>query len=220
MKLIMFDFDGTLVDSRKLIIESHRIIFAAFGLPLPSEERSLALIGKSLEIVLAELAGPDAPVQGMVAAYGRLLPELRASATFAEVPFDGMHALLIELADRPDVVLGIATGHVEMAIAPALERFGWRDFFRTVQTADMAPSKPHPGMLLQALEATGATPEQAVFIGDTSFDMEMACAAGIDAIGVTWGYHGAERLMASGARRVVRTSTELRECILGDVACQ
>jgi phosphoglycolate phosphatase len=218
MKLIVFDFDGTLVDSRRLIIESHRVIFAEFGLPLPSEERSLALIGKSLEIVLAELAGPEAPVQGMAAAYGRLLPQLRASAAFAEAPFDGMHALLIELAARPDIVLGIATGHVAMAVMPALERFGWRDFFATIQTADMAPSKPHPGMLLQALRATGVTPEDAVFIGDTSFDMEMARAARFDAIGVAWGYHPAERLTASGARRIVRTSAELRACFLSEGA--
>src|SRR5438270_12881737 len=87
VKLIVFDFDGTPVDSRKLIIESHRIVFGEFGLALPSEDDSLSLIGMSLELVLAQLAGPGAPVEKMVAAYRRLLPLLRADVALAETPF-------------------------------------------------------------------------------------------------------------------------------------
>ena len=85
--------------------------------------------------------------------------------------------------------------------------------FRTIQAADMAPSKPHPGMLLQALAATGVTPENAIFIGDTTFDMEMAQAAQLRSIGVGWGYHQTERLIAAGAHRVAQTVDELRSCI-------
>jgi phosphoglycolate phosphatase len=86
-------------------------------------------------------------------------------------------------------------------------------FFRTIQAADTAPSKPHPGMLLQALAATGATPENAIFIGDTTFDMEMAQAARLRSIGVSWGYHQADRLVAAGAHRIAKTLDELRSCI-------
>jgi len=74
----------------------------------------------------------------------------------------------------------------------------------------MAPSKPDPTMLLQALEATGTTPKNAIFIGDTTFDMEMALAARLRPIGVAWGYHGAERLMAAGAHDVARGVDDLR----------
>jgi phosphoglycolate phosphatase len=97
MKLVIFDFDGTLVDSRKLIVESHRVIFGEFGFSLPSEDESLSLIGMSLELVLSQLAGPDAPVEEMVAAYQRVLPLLRADAAFAEVPFGGAADLLAAL---------------------------------------------------------------------------------------------------------------------------
>src|SRR6185312_13306697 len=89
VKLIIFDFDGTLVDSRSLILESHRMVFSQFCLPLPLPNESLALVGKTLDVVLAQLAGPTAPIRDMVKAYDLLLPRLRADAAFAEAPFDG-----------------------------------------------------------------------------------------------------------------------------------
>ena len=213
MKLIIFDFDGTLVDSRSLILESHRIVFAEFRLPAPSPADSLALVGKSLDVILTQLAGPTAPVFEMVRAYDLLLPQLRADPAFAEKPFDGVAELLRELSSTTNTVLGIATGHRSDTIAPALDALQWNGFFRTIQAADMAPSKPHPGMLLQALAATGATPENAIFIGDTTFDIEMARAAQLRSIGVGWGYHQPEQLMAAGAHRVAKAVDELRSCI-------
>jgi phosphoglycolate phosphatase len=213
LKLIIFDFDGTLVDSRSLILESHRIVFAEFRLPAPSPADSLALVGKSLDVILTQLAGPTAPVLEMVRAYDLLLPQLRADPAFAEKPFDGVAELLRELSSTTNTVLGIATGHRSDTIAPALDALQWNGFFRTIQAADMAPSKPHPGMLLQALAATGATPENAIFIGDTTFDIEMARAAQLRSIGVGWGYHQPEQLMAAGAHRVAKAVDELRSCI-------
>jgi phosphoglycolate phosphatase len=207
--LIIFDFDGTLVDSRKLIWEAHRIVFAEFGLAGPSREQSLSLIGMSLELVLEQLAGADAPIAQMTMAYQRVLPMLREDTAFADAPFDGAAELLAALAARSDTMLALATGHVSHAIEPVLAKFGWRMFFRSIQTADRAPSKPHPAMLLQALSETSAAKEAAVMIGDTVFDMEMARAAGIEGIGVAWGYHDAERLREAGAARVAADMAEL-----------
>jgi phosphoglycolate phosphatase len=218
VKLIIFDFDGTLVDSRKLIIESHRIVFGEFGLALPSEDDSLSLIGMSLELVLAQLAGPGAPVEKMVAAYRRLLPLLRADVGFAEMPFSGAADLLAALAGHREVHLGIASGHTSHAIGPALERFGWHGYFRTVQTADKAPSKPHPGMLLQALGEAGVDAGDAIMIGDTAFDMEMANAAGVCAVAVSWGYHRAGRLQDAGASRIFNDMGELPDYLFESIA--
>jgi phosphoglycolate phosphatase len=211
VKLFIFDFDGTLVDSRSLILESHRIVFAEFRLPPPLPADSLALVGKTLDLILAQLAGSTAPIGDMVKAYDLLLPRLRADPALAERPFDGIADLLRELSAAPNAVLGLATGHTSVTVAPALAALQWRDFFRTIQAADMAPSKPHPAMLLQALEATGVKPEDALFIGDTTYDMEMARAAKVPSIGVAWGYHAAERLTAAGAHRVASTVDELRD---------
>lgn len=213
MKLVIFDFDGTLVDSRSLILESHRIVFAEFRLPVPAPAHSLALVGKSLNVILAELAGPAAPIFEMVRAYDLLLPQLRADPAFAERPFDGVGDLLHELSSTTDTVLGLATGHRSDTVAPALRALRWNEFFRTIQAADMAPSKPHPAMLLQALAATGVEAKDAIFIGDTTFDMQMAHAAGLLSIGVSWGYHQPERLLEAGADCVVQTVAELRSSI-------
>jgi phosphoglycolate phosphatase len=214
VKLIIFDFDGTLVDSRALILESHRIVFSEFRLPLPLPTDSLALVGKTLDLILAQLAGPTAPIRDMVKAYDLLLPQLRADPAFAERPFDGIAGLLRELSSTANTLLGLATGHTSVTVAPALAALQWRDFFRTIQAADMAPSKPHPAMLFQALEATGVDPEDAVFIGDTTYDMEMARAAKVRSMGVAWGYHKAEMLAAAGAYRVAATVDELRGWLL------
>jgi phosphoglycolate phosphatase len=217
VKLVVFDFDGTLVDSRALILECHRLVFSEFCLALPPPQDSLALIGRSLELVLAQLAGPEAPIGEMVKAYGRVLPQLRADPAFAERPFDGIGDLLRDLMQAPNTALGIATAHTLAAVGPALEGLGWHGIFRTIQTADVAPSKPHPGMLLQALAATGANADNAVFIRDTTFDMAMARAAKFRSIGVGWGYHAPEQLVAAGACEVAYDIGGLRKQILNIV---
>ncbi len=209
MKLIIFDFDGTLVDSRSLILESHRLVFSEFRLPLPAPAECLSLVGKTLDLILAQLVGPEAPIRDMVRAYDLLLPRLRADPQFAEKPFDGIAELLRDLSSAPNTMLGMATGHTSLTLAPALAALQWREFFRTIQAADMAPSKPHPAMLLQALEATGVPPEDAIFVGDTTYDMEMARAAKVRAMGVGWGYHSTEQLVAAGAQVVASTVEEL-----------
>ena len=103
------------------------------------------------------------------------------------------------LLRRHGWTLGIATGKSDRGLAGLLDTHGLGQSFATLQTSDRHPSKPHPAMLEAALLEAGAMPEEAVMIGDTSFDMAMARAAGVRAIGVAWGYHGAEELLAAKA---------------------
>lgn len=121
---------------------------------------------------------------------------------------------------RGDTVLGIATGKSKRGVARLLQREGWHADFRTIQTADDHPSKPHPSMLLQAMIETDVKPEATVMVGDTSFDMEMALSARVGAVDVGWGYHAADRLAAAGAHAIVREGADLLSAIEAQLAKQ
>ena len=106
-------------------------------------------------------------------------------------------------------LLGIATGKSDRGLAHILDRHGLTGLFVTLQTADRHPSKPYPAMALAALAEAGVAPAQAAMIGDTSYDMQMARAAGVRAIGVGWGYHPPAELIAAGAHVVATRPGEL-----------
>ncbi len=105
--------------------------------------------------------------------------------------------------------LGIATGNTRRGVARLLDSFGWQGVFDTIQTADDAPSKPHPGMILNAMAATGAAPDDTVMIGDSSFDMGMARAASVLPVGVSWGFQPVAALTEAGAGPIVHSYAEL-----------
>ena len=209
MFLVVFDVDGTLVDSQDLVVAAQRETFLAHGLEPPGRERALSIVGLSLPQafrVLADEAIADSLAEGYRRAFGRL----RADPGWREPLFPGAAELLAELARRPDVALGIATGKSRRGVAHLLEREGWQGVFATIKTADDAPSKPHPAMLEQALAKTGVAPGCAAMVGDSTFDMVMARAAGLRPIAVSWGYHRPDALREAGAETIVESYADLR----------
>lgn len=212
MRLILFDCDGTLVDSQHLILESMREAFAAVGLAAPADDRIRGIIGLSLPDAFAHLATGDEPrypVTHLVSAYKAAFFTARARPGFSEPLFPGIREMLDGLLAHEDWLLGVATGKSRRGLLSVLDHHGLRDRFITLQTADDAPSKPHPGMVLRALEETGLDPSQAILVGDTSFDMLMARSAGVASLGVAWGYHSVEVLKDAGAGSLVHESSEL-----------
>jgi phosphoglycolate phosphatase len=198
-QLVVFDVDGTLVDSQDVIVEAQRRTFEAHGLAVPDRARALSIVGLSLPEAFTVLAGPQAPVDELVATYKRVFRDMRLEAAFTEPLYPGVAAMFDTLATRPEITLAIATGKSRRGVDHMLERHGLVGRFATIQTADDAPSKPHPGMLLQAMEATGAHPERTVMVGDSTYDMRMSRAAGVTALGVAWGYHAPALLREAGA---------------------
>jgi phosphoglycolate phosphatase len=205
LKLLIFDCDGTLVDSQHKICAAMHEAYSAHGLPAPARARLLSVVGLSLtEAFTALREGAEGyPVQSLVDRYRAASSAMRASQTAWEPLFPGARQAIESLAAHPDVVLGIATGKSRRGVDAVLGAHGLRDHFATIQTADRAPSKPHPGMVLQAMEEIGASAGDTVVIGDSTYDMAMAKAAGAWPLGVTWGYHPPQALLDAGAKIIL-----------------
>ncbi|MBN9440829.1 HAD-IA family hydrolase [Bosea sp. (in: a-proteobacteria)] len=207
MNLVIFDLDGTLINSEAIILEAQFETFARCGLTHPGREAGLGIVGLSLDIALMRLAGLERPDDVLTETYRQVFNGMRHQAEsdpkLAEPLFPGVAEMLAALAQRPDTVLGIATGKSRRGADYIIERHGWRDLFATTQTADDAASKPHPEMILRAMRETGARPEATLMIGDSNFDMEMAVAAGVAPVAVSWGFQSVPALKAAGAAHVI-----------------
>jgi phosphoglycolate phosphatase len=199
-RLAVFDCDGTLVDSQATICLAMERGFAACGLAAPGDAATRGIIGLSLTEAMAVLHPQGSAEQHEVLsqAYKDAFFALRAAGLADEPLYDGIAAAIEDL-DRRGWLLGVATGKSDRGLKHILEHHGLHPRFVTLQTADRHPSKPHPSMLEQAMADAGAVPQTTAMIGDTSFDMAMAKAAGCAAIGVSWGYHNERELLESGA---------------------
>jgi phosphoglycolate phosphatase len=212
LRLVVFDIDGTLVDSAALIHAGFAGAFATLGRPLPERREIFARVGLSLHEAMAGLLPGATPTElaRAVEAYKRAYVALRAERAEGGVPlFPGAREAIAALAARPEVLIGAATGMARRGLDHALSANRLEPFFVTRQSADIHPSKPNPAMLNAALAETGVAPGHAVMVGDTTYDIEMAANAGVAAVGVSWGHHSPEALAAAGAARVIGDFAEL-----------
>ncbi len=197
LRLVIFDVDGTLVDSQAEIVASMSMAFATERLPMPERDSVLSIVGLSLTEAFAQLCPDvDQPRRDrLVEAYKDSFVSLRSDGQEIGPLFPGAREVLDLLAGQDETLLAVATGKSRRGLDKVLERHGLTGFFHSEQVADFHPSKPHPSMILTALNETGVAPQNAVMLGDTTFDMDMARAARVKKIGVSWGYHPAANLM-------------------------
>jgi phosphoglycolate phosphatase len=216
LKLAVFDCDGTLVDGQAAVCDAMEAAFRESGLPTPERAQVRRIVGLSLPQAVRALA-PDAPAEhqaAAVAAYKTAFRANREEGRLEEPLFEGLRELLTDL-HRSGWQLAVATGKSDRGLSACLTGHGIDHLFCSLQTSDRHPSKPHPAMLQAALAEAGARPHEAVMIGDTSFDMAMAGAAGVRAIGVAWGYHTADDLRTAGAEAVAESASELKGLLDG-----
>ncbi|MFC3031182.1 HAD-IA family hydrolase [Pseudoalteromonas fenneropenaei] len=192
-QLVIFDWDGTVMDSVDKIVNCLQMAAVSCGVAIPSAEVAKSIIGLSLDIAVATLFPNEQEKWSALAeAYKHQHKEVDTTPTplFADVrnTLTALKAAGIKLA--------VATGKNRAGLDRMLEKSATRAFFCTTRTADEAESKPHPQMLLDILAETGIAAADAVMVGDTKIDMQLARNAGIDAIGVTFGVDTADTLAA------------------------
>lgn len=209
--LVIFDWDGTIMDSTHSIVAAIQAAARDLGLRVPSVAQASWVIGLSLDEALHR-AVPDLTASQLPRFLERyrihyLLkdPELRT--------FEGITDMLDELKAQ-GVLMAVATGKSRIGLDRVLNGMNLGHYFDASRTADQTFSKPHPQMLQEILEELDVPADQAVMVGDTSHDIQMAQSAGMDSIAVTYGAHTAEELAASQPTLIARTPAQLQNFLL------
>ncbi len=212
--LIVFDCDGTLVDSQHAIVEAMSIAFRNHDIVPPTAQATRRTVGLPIGEAISRLLpdGEEGRLDDVVAHYKEAAYILRQQPEHEEPLYPGVTEVLESLLAK-GFQLGVATGKSRRGLQATLERHALSDHFVTLKTADDGPGKPNPDILQDAMSETGAAPETTVVIGDTTFDILMAVRARARAIGVAWGYHTPEELTATGAVHIAQSFTDLPSVI-------
>ena len=214
-RLAIWDVDGTLVDSRRVIQACMEAAFRQTGLPPPDYDRTRHIVGLGLHEGCAILAPPDigaVRLDALVDAYRNAFIAHRASADFHEPLYEGALETLDRLRSE-GWLMAVATGKSHRGLAALFATHPLKDYFDTVWCADDGPGKPSPFMVEQAMRALGCEPAQSLMIGDAVHDMAMGKAAGVRSLGVSWGFGEAPELISAGADEVHHNFATLAESV-------
>jgi phosphoglycolate phosphatase len=218
--LAIFDIDGTLVDSRRIISLSMDAAFKREGLPPPGYEVTRRIVGLSLEVAIDRIAPPGVEHEGVMRItqyYKDAFIAFRQDPATQSPLYDGAKDVLDNLRNA-GWEIGVATGKSRRGLDAVIERMQLAPYFDAHYCADDGPGKPHPFMVDANLKALSRRPEEAIMIGDTSFDIHMAQAASVATIGVDWGFHTPAELSASKADVIVSKMDDLNAELLAFAA--
>lgn len=205
-ELIIFDWDGTLMDSTGDWVGAFQQMIQEAGLPERTPAQLRELVGMGVADILARLF-PELDPGRVRKRLARCRPRYGAPRGRRAL-FAGARDALVEL-QAAGFTLAVATGKSRRGLDRALDENDCRGLFRLTRCADESAPKPAPNLIEDILLRTATAPAAALMVGDTEYDMAMAAAAGIDAIGVASGVHDAARLRRAGARAVITGVDEL-----------
>ncbi len=210
-ELLVFDWDGTLMDSAAAIVASLQAACRDLELPVPTEERARYIIGLGLNDAMSHVLPGLDPVH-----YPRVAERYRAHFLRRDVDttlFPGAADMVVEL-HAAGFLLAVATGKSRRGLQRALDATGLKPYFHTTRCADEGYTKPHPGMLQRLVEELGITHERTLMIGDTTHDMEMAQAAGVARLGAAYGAHAKDALLSYAPVACVDDIEGLRQWLM------
>jgi len=205
--LVVFDWDGTLVDSEHHIVSSIAYAAERTGLPVLAHDRVKGIIGLGMREALEALY-PDIDAAGVEAMRQHYSTAFFERETGKEQLFDGVIPVL-EALKESGVRLAVATGKSRRGLERALDSTGLRQYFELTRCADETHSKPHPLMLEQIADKTKVPIASSVMVGDTEYDMKMAHSIGMDSIGVSYGVHEIDRLSVFKPLTIIDHMSEL-----------
>jgi phosphoglycolate phosphatase len=211
---VVFDWDGTVMDSTHSIVEAIQGACADLGLPVPPAQEAAWVIGLSLESALYRcvptLTADQMPdfIESYRVRFLSRDPDIKL--------FDGITDLLSTLRSR-QISLGVATGKSRVGLDRVLAAKQLQGHFHVTRCADESFSKPHPAMLLEIMDELNLQPDQVLMVGDTSHDIQMATAAGVDSMAVTYGAHDTATLLQAEPTVMVSSVNEMRSWVLDRV---
>lgn len=208
-QLLVFDWDGTLADSTGFIVAVIQATARDLGWPEPEPDRVRSVIGLSLDEAIAR-AMPEASPQEVRRFAGAYRERYLAAPEGSARLYPGVADMLAQL-EAQGYWMAVATGKGRAGLDAALKASGISGHFLVTRSAEETRSKPHPAMLESILDETGLYPEQALMLGDTRFDLEMAANAGVSALGVLGGAHERKELERAGPAVILESLPELQD---------
>ena len=215
-KLVLFDYDGTIVDSAKMIVKGAIEAFRMCGLPDPDPNKVRENIGKPLAIALDAYSpeGYEVKPEMISNAYRKWYAEQGRLGLQDEPLFPGMFKLINDLKINKEFHIGVATNKSRIALNNGLKKHNLTNIFDITLTMDEAKAKPDPDMAIQAMSKLNIEKKSTIIVGDTINDIGLGVNAGINSIGVAWGYNSIEMLRNEGADFIIKDSEELFDTII------
>ena len=215
-KLVLFDYDGTIVDSAKMIVKGAIEAFRMCGLPDPDPNKVRENIGKPLATALDAYApkGYEVNPEMISNAYRKWYAEQGRLGLQDEPLFPGMFKLINDLKINKEFHIGVATNKSRIALNNGLKKHNLINIFDITLTMDEAKAKPDPDMAIQAMSMLNIEKKSTIIVGDTINDIGLGVNAGINSIGVAWGYNSIEMLRNEGADFIIKDSEELFDTII------
>jgi phosphoglycolate phosphatase len=209
---IVFDLDGTLADSSACIVQAAHYVCERIQIPLVADEKIRSTIGKPLGPMLASLFGIEGSLLDQ--AIEDYSDEYRRLAKMGERLFDGSIGLLHAVREA-GFKMAVATGKSQKGAEDATARMGIRDYFDSIHgILPGTPGKPDPAVLIRAMKALHAKPEDCIMVGDTTFDLDLSHAVGVRTAAVGWGVHSIEKLLSRDPHFLAMSFQELEEWLL------